>query len=128
MYLLKPTHYKAVVKNYRNFPDLTVTITPVTPEDELRDDIVYTAESDNVIWTPGNPIAPYRHNGYGKSIEEATENALKTFSQDSKHFPNDQVFITSAKSDYKNATFIDGNGNEHTYQEAQKIISQNIKF
>lgn len=40
MYLLKPTHYKAVVKNYRNFPDLTVTITPVTPEDELRDDIV----------------------------------------------------------------------------------------
>lgn len=63
-----------------------------------------------------------------KSIEEATENALKTFSQDSKHFPNDQVFITSAKSDYKNATFIDGNGNEHTYQEAQKIISQNIKF
>lgn len=52
MYLLKPTHYKAVVKNYRNFPDLTVTITPVTPEDELRDDIVYTAESDNAIWTP----------------------------------------------------------------------------
>ena len=79
MYLLKPTHYKAVVKNYRNFPDLTVTITPATPEDELRDDIVYTAESDNAIWTPGNPIAPYCHNGYGKSIEEATENALKTF-------------------------------------------------
>jgi hypothetical protein len=128
MKLIKPTNFKAIVKGYRNFPDLTVTITRVTPEDGLRKDITYTAESDYGIWTPGNPMAPYRHHGYGKTIEDAAEDALKTFLQDSEKFPNDQVFITPANAPYENAVFIDGNGNKHTYQEARETVYDNKEF
>lgn len=126
MYCFQPTEYKAIINGYRNFPDLTITIKPVHPEDGFNENIMYISESDYAFWTPGNPLNPYRHTGQGKNIEEAARDALNTFtSQDSELFPNDHVFITAAASNYETAIFIDGNGNSHTYQEVQRIIMHN---
>ena len=66
---------------------------------------------------------PYRHTGYDKTVEEAVSEALSTFNEDNPLFPNDQVFITDATGDYKNATFIDGNGKQVPYATAHKIVS-----
>jgi len=121
---LTVSHYKAVISGYRNFPDITITAQKVSKDDNFREDIVYTAESDYGIWAPRNPIAPYRHTGYGKTVEEAVSKALSTFDEDNPSFPNDQVFITKATENYKDATFIDGNGQQVTYDEAKKIVSE----
>lgn len=128
MLLLKSTYYTAVIKNYRKFPDLTVTITPILPQDGFQENIKYHAKSDYAIWTPGNPMNPYRHDGIGKDIEEAEKEALKTFYQDSEYFPNEHVFITKGSDNYKNATFIDGNGHTLSYEEAKKIVTENKNF
>lgn len=91
--------------------------------DNLRKDIVYTAESDYGIWTPVTPMAPYHYTGYGKTVEEAVSEALSTFDEDIPLFPNEQVFITDATGDYNNATFIDGTGKQVSYATAHKIVS-----
>lgn len=95
-----------------------MNLTIKSKHDNLREDIVYTAELDYGIWTPGNPMNPYSHTGYGKTVEEAVSEALSTFNEDNPLFPNEQVFITDATGDYKNATFIDGNGKQVPYATA----------
>lgn len=82
-----------------------MNLTIESKHDNLREDIIYTVESDYGIWIPGNPMNPYRHTGYGKTVEEAISVALSTFNEDNQLFPNEQVFITDATGDYKNATF-----------------------
>ncbi len=120
---LKVSYYTAVISDYRNFPDITITAQKVSKDDGFREDIVYTAESDYGIWTPGNPIEPYSHTGYGKTVEEAVSKALSTFDEDNPLFPDNQVFITNATGNYKNATFIDGTGKQVSYDTAHKIVN-----
>lgn len=122
---LKITYYKAVIQGYRNFPDITFTINEVNSREELK----YHAESDYAFWGPSNPINPYRHDGYGATIEKAVRNAMNTFiTQDVEMLDNSVVFITDAKKDYHSAIFIDGNGKKVSYDDARAIVLENKTF
>lgn len=120
--MLKFSSFVGVIKGFRKFPDLTFTVIETKAVD---DEFKYSAASDYAFWYPGNS-APYRHEGHGKTIEEALHGALNTFLiEPTDKLPDDKVFITKAHAPYQNAEFIDGTGKKCTYEEARKIIMEN---
>lgn len=123
------TCYKAVIEGYRKFPNITFTVNKVDSGEELKEEYRYHAVSDYAFWGPGNPMNPYRHDGYGATIEEAVSGAMNTFiGQDGELFDNSVVFITGAEKSFNSATFIDGNGKKVSYDEAKKIVFDNKTF
>lgn len=121
--MLVVNHYVAVVKNVRNFPDLTFTITETNANDSAHK---YHAESDYAYWTPENPMAPYRHSGSGQTIEDAVRSALNTFElYPVNQLSDDKVFITKGHAPYQNEQFIDGTGKACSYTQAASIINAN---
>lgn len=130
MKIINISNYIAVTAKIRNFPDLTITITKREKEDSNLDEkYLYIAEPDYAIWTPGNSLAPYRHTGYGRTIEEAAKEAVETYeSQLFDEYSNDEIFVTKATSPYwDDAPFYDGNGKALTYNDAHEIVSKNRK-
>lgn len=127
MKIINISNYIAVTEKIHNFPDLTITITKRGKEDSNLDEkYLYIAEPDYAIWTPGNSLAPYRHTGYGRTIEEAAKEAVETYeSQLFDEYSNDEIFVTKATSPYwDDAPFYDGNGKAYTYNDAREIVSK----
>lgn len=126
---LKITYYKAVIEGYRKFPNITFTVNKIDSSEGLKEEYKYHAESDYAFWGPGNPMNPYRHDGYGATIEEAVRSAMNTFiTQDGEMLDNSVVFITDAKKDYSSAIFIDGNGKKVSYVDARAKVLENKTF
>ena len=130
MIVVNISNFIAVTDKVRNFPDLTIKITKREKQDNNLDDkYLYIAEPDYAIWTPGNSLAPYRHTGYGSTVEEAAKEAIETYeSQLSDVYKNDEIFVTKATSPYwDDAPYYDGNGKAYTYNDAREIVSKKIK-
>ena len=123
--MLKFSYFVGVIKGFRNFPDLTFTVTKTKAVDS---EFKFSADSDYAFWYPGNST-PYRHEGHGKSIEDALNGALNTFLiEPTDQLSNDKVFITKAHAPYQDAEFIDGTGKKCTYEEARKIIKNSFNI